>query len=84
MLKPADLPPRRLEKYYSIADACEKTSLSKTTLKEALRERRLGFVKLGAAKRSRVLIPESELLRWLETQGTYFPSADVAGRAVRS
>lgn len=69
---------RRLERHLSIAEACGFTSFSRTTIKDALRRRELGFRRFGPSRRARVLIPESELAAWLERRGTFFPS-DVDG-----
>lgn len=73
MAKPLDLP-RALELHFSIDDAVERTSICKTKIKDALRNREIAFRKIGTSKRGRILIPESALVAWLERTGQYFPS----------
>lgn len=56
---------RRVEAHYSPETAAALLDRSVATIRDWIKDRRLKVIKTGTAKSAGVLIPESELRRWL-------------------
>ena len=65
-----------LERQLSIAEAAEITGFGRTTIKDAMAARELGFWRYGKARNAPVRIPESELRSWFEAKSHYSPRVD--------